>query len=84
MSSENSSSSTGIGVLGLLGLLGVCFVVLNLIGIINWSWWFVTMPFWGGLALLLVILIVFGIGYCIYMLFNIMKKQKEIKEESII
>lgn len=43
-----------------LGLLGVVFVTLKLIGIINWSWWWVTLPFWGGLALMLAIgLIIF-------------------------
>lgn len=33
-----------------VGLLGVCFVVLKLCGVIDWSWWWVTAPFWGGLA----------------------------------
>lgn len=52
--SNNSSSSGGIGV---LGLLGVAFVVLKLTGHITWSWWWVTMPFWGGFALLFVIIV---------------------------
>jgi hypothetical protein len=34
-------------------LLGVAFVVLKLTHVINWSWWWVTVPFWGGAALLL-------------------------------
>lgn len=46
---SHSSSSSGIGV---LGLLGVAFVVLKLTHVIDWSWWYVTMPFWGSLALL--------------------------------
>lgn len=50
MSDNNSNSSGGIGA---LSLLGIVFVVLKLIGTIDWSWWYVTMPFWGGLALLL-------------------------------
>lgn len=54
MSKENSSSRSG-GI-GILGLLGVVFVTLKLCGVINWSWWYVTMPFWGGIALLLVII----------------------------
>lgn len=41
---SNSNSSSGIGV---LGLLGVTFVALKLTGIIDWSWWFVTLPFLG-------------------------------------
>jgi hypothetical protein len=52
---SKSNSNSGIGV---LGLLGVSFVVLKLIGIINWSWWWVTLPFWGGLALIFAILII--------------------------
>lgn len=42
MSKENSTSS-GIGV---SGLLGVSFVVLKLTNVIDWSWWWVTAPFW--------------------------------------
>lgn len=42
--------SNGIGVLGLLGVL---FVALKLTGFIDWSWWYVTLPFWGGLAVVL-------------------------------
>lgn len=34
-----------------LTLLGLIFVTLKLTGHITWSWWLVTLPFWGGLAL---------------------------------
>lgn len=50
--SNNNSSSSGIGV---VGLLGVAFVVLKLTKTINWSWWYVTLPFWGGIVLALLI-----------------------------
>lgn len=43
---------------GVLGLLGVAFVVLKLVGVINWSWWWVTLPFYGPIILLIVILII--------------------------
>ena len=46
------SSGGGISLLGALGLL---FVGLKLGGVINWSWWYVTLPFWGGLVLLALI-----------------------------
>jgi len=39
-----------------LSLLGVVFVTLKLCGVISWSWWWVTAPFWGWSALLLAIL----------------------------
>ena len=42
----------------LLGLLGIAFVVLKLCGVIDWSWWWVTAPFWGPLALVAVIFLV--------------------------
>ena len=48
MSTGTNSSGGGVGV---LGLLGVAFVVLKLTGFIDWSWWWVTLPFWGGIAL---------------------------------
>ncbi len=33
-----------------LTLLGIAFVVLKLCGVIGWSWWWVTLPFWIGIA----------------------------------
>lgn len=59
----NSSSSGGIGV---LGLLGVAFVVLKLTNVISWSWWWVTCPFWGGLALIACIFAAVLIWYALY------------------
>ena len=29
-----------------LSLLGIAFIVLKLVGCINWSWWWVLAPFW--------------------------------------
>ena len=55
MSKNSNSSSSGIDV---LGLLGVAFVILKLCKVITWSWWWVTLPFWGGLALVLIVLLV--------------------------
>ena len=46
------SERRGIGVLGALGLI---FVTLKLIGVTNWSWWVVTLPFYG-VPLLIVLL----------------------------
>lgn len=51
---ENSNSS-GIGFFTLLGLV---FVVLKLTKYIDWSWWWVTLPFWGGFAIIGFFLIV--------------------------
>lgn len=57
MSDSKSSSSGGISV---VGALGIAFVVLKLCGVIAWSWWWVTLPFWGFLAVIVIILL--GIG----------------------
>jgi hypothetical protein len=54
--SKSSSSSGGIG---FFGLLGITFIVLKLCKVIDWSWWYVTMPLWGGLALLIIGLIIY-------------------------
>ena len=54
------NSSSGIGV---FGLLGVAFVVLKLTNYIDWSWWYVTLPFWGGIALAIFILIITFLVY---------------------
>ena len=56
--SENKSSSSGIGI---LGLLGVVFVTLKLCGVIGWSWWLVTLPFWGGLAFCLALIAIISV-----------------------
>jgi hypothetical protein len=55
MENYTKSSSNGIG---FFGLLGVAFIVLKLCEVINWSWWLVTLPLWGGLVLGIVILLV--------------------------
>jgi hypothetical protein len=68
--SSSSSSSSGIGV---LGLLGVAFVVLKLIGVIDWSWWWVTLPFWGGFALIIAILVII---FLVEITKDLMKKKK--------
>lgn len=44
-----------------LGLLGLVFITLKLCGVIDWSWWWVTAPFWGGLAVFLLIALI-GLG----------------------
>lgn len=55
MGNSSSSSSSEVGV---IGLLGVAFVVLKLTGFINWSWWLVTLPFWGGFAIIILIILI--------------------------
>ena len=56
--SNSESSSNGIGV---FGLLGVVFVALKLTGYIDWSWWYITLPFWGGLAFALIAFVIIAV-----------------------
>jgi hypothetical protein len=61
MSDSSSSSTASTGGVGILGLLGVVFVTLKLLGITEvatWSWWWVTAPFWGGFALMLLVFLI--------------------------
>jgi hypothetical protein len=44
--------------IGLWGMLGLIFITLKLTGVISWSWWWVTIPFWGSLALGVIIFII--------------------------
>lgn len=43
-------------------VLFLIFLVLKLTGVITWSWWWVTCPLWGGLAIVLgIIALFFGV-----------------------
>jgi len=52
--SNRPQSQAQFGV-GLPGALFITFLVLKLCGVINWSWWWVTAPLWGGFALIVAI-----------------------------
>lgn len=54
MSTESKTASIGMP----FGILGFVLVVLKLCKVIDWSWWWVTLPFWGGFAILLVFFLI--------------------------
>lgn len=56
-----------------LSLLGVAFVVLKLTGFLDWSWWWVTLPFWGGAALVIALVALFFAGLGIAMVFDVLR-----------
>lgn len=62
MSNSTTTYTSGIG---FSGLLFITFLVLKLTHVIDWSWWWVTVPLWGGLAIMitigLIILLILGI-----------------------
>ena len=55
--SYSSSNHSGGGT-STLTILQVVFIVLKLCGLIDWSWWAVLIPFWIGLALIVLIIAV--------------------------
>jgi hypothetical protein len=63
MSDAKTASTTTFPILGVLGLI---FITLKLTGHIDWSWWWVTAPFWGPLVLIAALLGIFCFGYAIY------------------
>lgn len=45
------ATSNNQGGIGFLGILFIVFLILKLTNVIDWSWWWVTAPLWGALAL---------------------------------
>lgn len=66
----NDTQVVNSGGIGLTGLLGVLFVGLKLGGVISWSWWYVTMPFWIGFPIALIVLLGILLGYGFYKMCN--------------
>lgn len=56
--SENNKNVTTSGGIGFTGLLTIAFIILKLIGVINWGWIWVLSPLWISLAIVLVAIVV--------------------------
>jgi len=56
--SDNNQRSGGISLMSGMFLL---FLGLKLGKVIDWSWWWVTAPLWGGAALIVLIAIIVAI-----------------------
>lgn len=63
----SQSTATTNGGISFLGALAIVFIALKLMGVITWSWWWVTAPLWGGLAIAVVLLAVAAILYMVGM-----------------
>jgi hypothetical protein len=57
--SKNSKNSNNAGT-SAITILGLIFITLKLIGVIDWSWWWVLLPFYGFASILLAVLL-FGL-----------------------
>ena len=51
-----AKNQKGNGGVGFLGLLTVVFIVLKLTKAIDWSWYWIISPLWGGFVLISIIL----------------------------
>ena len=56
--SDDSSSSSGVGFFSLLTIL---FVGLKLTEVITWSWWLVLLPAYGGVTLLIALVVILAV-----------------------
>lgn len=67
MAQSSSASSGGVG---FAGLLFIVFLVLKLAHVIGWSWWWVTAPLWGGLALVVAFFALASLALVVVTLFD--------------
>jgi len=61
-------SDTKSGGIGFFGVLTIVFIVLKLLGKIDWSWKWVLAPLWGSILAGIIICILVFIGYVYGML----------------
>lgn len=52
------NKNTGSSGLGLSSVLTIIFVVLKLVGVIDWSWWWVLAPTWISVILWLICVVI--------------------------
>lgn len=72
----NDRKNTTSGGLGLGGVLGVVFIILKLVGVIDWSWWWVLSPFWISFGLAILIFIVV---FIVVVIKEVVKNKKKSK-----
>lgn len=58
---SDTSKSANSGGIGFCGLLAIVFIVLKLLGKIDWSWGWVLAPIWIPLALVVLVVLVLWI-----------------------
>jgi len=43
---KNIITNSSSGGIGFVGLLTITFIVLKLVGVIDWNWWWILSPIW--------------------------------------
>ena len=66
----STAPARGSGGIGFGGALTIAFIVLNLTGVISWSWWWVLSPIWISALFWVVILLLAAIVAGVVMLIN--------------
>lgn len=67
MANTSSNNSGGVGI---CGVMFIVFLVLKLVGTIDWSWWWITSPLWIPFGVLLIVMGLIGIAAGIVALFS--------------
>lgn len=62
---KNENKTTVNGGVGFFGLLQVVFIALKVAKVIDWSWWWVFLPTWINLGILILCIIIIVIAYVI-------------------
>ena len=75
MSKNKDTVVTNSGI-SFCGLLFITFLVLKLTEVIDWSWWWITAPLWGGFALITALIILIFIVFVIKAVISLFKKKK--------
>lgn len=58
---SRNSSNRSSGGLGLCSVLTIVFIVLKLVGVINWSWLWVLSPLWIELIIVIVLVVILAL-----------------------
>ena len=66
-----NNEKTTSGGIGFGSLLLLTFIILKLVGVIDWSWWWVLSPIWIPVALLLAVSILLFVVYRIIKYFRL-------------
>jgi hypothetical protein len=58
---SNAKTTTSSGGIGLAGATFLVFLFCKLTGQIDWSWWWVTAPLWGGFVIFVAVILALAI-----------------------